>query len=165
MKQIVPDWYPLFRCKAGSCKHTCCAGWEIDIDPDSMDRFLSLPGATGDRLRSVIIPDGEGGGSFRLDEAERCPMLRRDGLCELICQYGPDVLCDICDDHPRFRNHFSDRTELGLGLCCEAVAELVLRHEPPMELVIAEDDGDPRDLPDPEELRLLAFRESLMAAA
>lgn len=39
MKRVVPDYYADFACIAGACRHTCCVGWEIDIDPDSLRRY------------------------------------------------------------------------------------------------------------------------------
>lgn len=35
MNLYVPDYYPAFRCIAERCRHTCCAGWEIDIGGES----------------------------------------------------------------------------------------------------------------------------------
>jgi lysine-N-methylase len=34
MKLIAPDTYPEFCCIADRCRHSCCIGWEIDVDPD-----------------------------------------------------------------------------------------------------------------------------------
>ena len=31
----VPDYFEQFRCLAGECPHTCCAKWEVVIDPDT----------------------------------------------------------------------------------------------------------------------------------
>ena len=31
-----------FRCLAGSCPDTCCAGWEIVVDDVSADRFRAM---------------------------------------------------------------------------------------------------------------------------
>lgn len=36
MKYKVPSYYKDFKCIAGSCKHTCCEGWEIDVDEASV---------------------------------------------------------------------------------------------------------------------------------
>lgn len=54
MKRVVPDYYADFACVAGACRHTCCVGWEIDIDPDSLRRYQAMPGEMGERLRSYI---------------------------------------------------------------------------------------------------------------
>ena len=128
---IVPDYYNEFRCLAGACRRSCCIGWEIDIDPQALRRFEGLPGALGQKLRQSIDRQSEPP-HFILDDRERCPFLQADGLCELILTLGEDSLCQICRDHPRFRNDFAGRTEMGLGLCCEAAARLVLGRKEPV---------------------------------
>ena len=160
MKLIASENYLHFQCIAGECRHSCCIGWEIDIDPDSLERFQNTPGEIGDRLRQNIEQDGESA-CFRLQgEEERCPFLNTDGLCDLILTLGEDTLCQICTDHPRFRHFYADRTEIGLGLCCEAAARLMLGASSPMRLIVLEDDGvfSPAD---PEEENLLALRSRL----
>ena len=47
-------------------------------------------------------------------------------------------LCQVCRDHPRFRSFFNDREELGLGLCCEAAARLILSFPQKIELLLEE---------------------------
>ncbi len=162
MKQIVPSYYPAFKCIAGACRHSCCIGWEIDIDPDSLERFQNVQGALGKRLKENIDLSEEGA-CFRLQgEEERCPFLNQDGLCDLILELGEDVLCQICTDHPRFRNFYADRTEVGLGLCCEAAGQLILSQKEPMQLITLADDG--ADAPaDPIEQELLTLRAQLFA--
>lgn len=139
MRVISPDYYPKFRCIADKCRHSCCIGWEIDIDPATREKYRSVPGAFGQRLNESIT-DGEVS-SFRLGENERCPMLNQSGLCDLITELGEENLCQICADHPRFRSFFTARTEIGLGLCCEEAARLILTREAPMQLITLEDDG------------------------
>ncbi len=161
MKYIAPDYYESFSCIAGACGHSCCIGWEIDIDEDSFQRYRTLEGPMGDTLRSRISTDGDAP-HYILTEGERCPFLQPDGLCEMILTLGEDALCQICTDHPRFRNFFSDRMELGLGLCCEAAGALILKRETPMTLSVLEDDGEPAPR-DEEELALLSFRDMLFS--
>ena len=125
-----PDYYKDFKCIASRCKHTCCAGWEIDVDEASLERFMAVPGI------ARHIKDG----SIVLGEDERCPFLREDGLCTMILEHGEDFLCDICTEHPRFYNDFEDHTEGGLGLVCEEACRLILEKKedftlcPPLEL-------------------------------
>lgn len=157
MKEIKPDYFDAFRCVAGACRHTCCRGWEIDIDEETLAYYQALPGALGERLRREIVKGEDGTASFRLREDERCPFLRESNLCELIQQLGEEHLCQICKDHPRFRNFFSDRTEIGLGLCCEAAASLILSRRDKTRLLEA---GEER-LP-PEEEEILRLREKLI---
>ena len=161
MKLIAPDYYLQFRCIADRCRHSCCVGWEIDIDPETRQRYRQVPGPFGERLNAAI-EDGEVS-SFRLGQDERCPMLNANGLCDLITELGEENLCQICADHPRFRSFFTDRTEIGLGLCCEEAARLILTREEPMRLICLEDDGMPDVLCEEEEA-LLAIRDLLICA-
>lgn len=161
MRVIVPDYYKDFSCIADKCRHSCCIGWEIDIDEDSLARYDSLNGPYGKILRGRIDRSGDAP-HYRLGEHERCPFLQENGLCEMILKLGEDALCQICADHPRFRNHFSDHTELGLGLCCEAAGALILKRRAPVTLVVWEDDGV-ADEPDEEEETLLSFRDMLFS--
>ncbi|MBQ7850777.1 MAG: flagellin lysine-N-methylase [Clostridia bacterium] len=147
MKLIVPNYYPQFRCIADKCRHSCCIGWEIDIDPVTREKFRCVPGEFGQRLNAAIDDSGEAS-CFRLGPNERCPMLNKSGLCDLITELGEGALCQICADHPRFRNFFGDRTEIGLGLCCEEAARLILTQQEPMRLIELEDDGGQEKLDD-----------------
>ena len=130
MKAYAPDYYKDFMCRAGECRHSCCIGWEIDIDEKTLKIYREADGELEARLRSAIRQD-EDNACFNMLENGRCPFLREDGLCDMICLKGETWLADICREHPRFYNRFTDRVEVGLGLACEAAAELVLgRHEP-----------------------------------
>lgn len=161
MLYFAPSYYKSFACLMGACRHSCCVGWEIDIDEDSLARYTSLGGTTGEKLCQNIDRTGEAA-CFRLTEDERCPFLNRDGLCELIIAEGEDILCQICADHPRFRNFFSDRTEIGLGLCCEAAGRLILTHREPVRMVLIDEDDVPGET-DGDEQALLILRDRLTA--
>ena len=160
MKLIAPDYYREFRCIADKCRHSCCIGWEIDIDPDTRAKYRRVAGEFGTRLNDCI-EDGEVS-CFRLGADERCPMLNENGLCDLITELGEDMLCQICADHPRYRSFFTGRTEIGLGMCCEEAARIILTRNTPVQLVTLEDDGTDAALPD-DEADLLALREELTA--
>ena len=135
MKSVhVPNYYTSFSCIASACKHTCCVGWEIDVDGETLDYYDTVTGEMGQRLRSCIDREADPP-CFRLTPDERCPFLNESGLCDLITELGEESLCRICDDHPRFRNVLSDRVELGLGLCCEAAAGLILSQTEPFAVV------------------------------
>ena len=134
MLTVWPNYYPRFRCIADRCRHTCCAGWEIDIDEESLERFQNTKGVMGERLRAAISEGEEP--HFVLQEGERCPFLNGDNLCDLILYGGESFLCQICTDHPRYRNFLPGRTEIGVGLCCEAAGQLILSRKEPMTLCV-----------------------------
>ena len=77
MRVIVPDYYKEFSCIAGDCRHSCCIGWEIDIDEESMARFDAMDTPYGDTLRARIDRSEEVP-HYRLGEGERCPFLRAE---------------------------------------------------------------------------------------
>ena len=159
MKLIAPDYYPDFRCIADRCRHSCCIGWEIDVDSESLEKYASLPGELGEEIRARIVAEDDCA-HFVLAEHDRCPFLNEQSLCRMILGFGEDVLCQICRDHPRFYNEFAQRTEVGLGLCCEAAAQLILAQPDPPRFLTLEDDGI-IEL-DEEEAPLLAFRAQLL---
>ncbi len=162
MKIIVPTYYRDFTCIAGACKHSCCIGWEIDIDDETNEIYRRIGGDFGMRL-SHNIDSEDGQAHFRLDEDERCPFLKKNGLCDIILTLGEDHLCQICSDHPRFRNFFSDRTEIGLGLCCEAAGKLILFGDRDFELtLLCEDDEKTTALTD-DEVELLSIRQDIVS--
>ena len=138
MKIIFPDYYDEFKCTASACRHNCCIGWEIDIDEESLTCYRSVGGEFGKRLKKNI--SRKGSPHFILGENERCPFLNKDNLCDIYIELGEDSLCQICSDHPRFRNFYSGSTEIGLGLCCEAVTELVMSREEPVRFLFSEVD-------------------------
>ena len=150
---VYPDYYPEFRCIAGACSHNCCIGWEIDIDADKLAFYETVPGELGQRLRRCI--SREGTPHFILGEGERCPFLNGDNLCDIITQLGEEHICQICTDHPRFYNCLSERTEAGLGLCCEEAARLILGWKEPVRLL---KDGD-----EPEEDEWVLLRDEAIA--
>ena len=124
MQKVYPDYYKEFRCIAGECKNSCCIGWEIDIDEESLVRFEKTEGAFGERLRKNI--SYEETPHFVLGENERCPFLNEDNLCDMILELGEDSICGICREHPRFYNELPGRIEAGIGMCCEEAARIIL---------------------------------------
>ncbi len=141
MKLIAPSYYKKFKCIADKCKHSCCVGWEIDVDEKTDEYYKTVGGELGKRLSQNIDRSTEPS-HFKLCDGERCPFLNRNGLCDIISELGEGALCQICADHPRYRNFYSDRTEIGLGLCCEAAAELILKTEEKTTLEVLSDDGE-----------------------
>ncbi len=124
---VKPTLLKAFVCKASECRHTCCAGWEISVDPDTAELYDELL-SDDERERLEVTPEG----ILLCREGERCGFLCPDGLCSLIISHGEDVLCDICREHPRFYSYSEDDgiCEAGVGLCCEKAAELWLSEDP-----------------------------------
>ncbi len=163
MRTFVPAYYDRFRCIAGACRHSCCVGWEIDIDEETLALYREMEGELGARVRESLVTNGDTT-CFRLAEGERCPHLNEEGLCEIILGAGEEYLSQICDDHPRFRNFFTDRIEEGLGLSCESAAKLILTWGTTLTYTRVSDDGEREGLSQFEEI-LLHLRGEYISAA
>lgn len=139
------------------------------MDGEALARYGAVQGDMEARLRRSIDTEADPP-CFVLTADERCPFLNRNGLCDLITELGEGALCHICADHPRFRHVLSDRVELGLGLCCEAAAGLILTRTEPFSLVelpaadaarerYALNEAEPLD---PRTQEILAVRDALL---
>ena len=123
MKLYAPKYYKSFQCIADRCEHSCCIGWEIDIDGETLERYEHLGKGYGDAVKKSISYDGDP--HFKLCGDDRCPHLNEQGLCKIILNLGEGYLCDICREHPRFYN-FTDVAEVGLGMSCPEAARIIL---------------------------------------
>ncbi len=150
MTTYVQDNYDLFECQKDDCKHNCCIGWEIDVDEKTLQKYSALKGNFKERLDQNISLEGTP--HFQLQKGDRCPFLNEQGLCDIITELGEDYLCEICDLHPRFVHTYSSRKEIGLGLCCEEVAHLLLAKETPFSLVKIKEDAQHKKIKDKEKL-------------
>lgn len=120
-----PPYYRDFACIKGDCRHTCCAGWRIGVDEDTLTFYDTLGGEMGNTIREWLAMDEEGA-YIPLTDCGRCPHLTKDGLCRIISALGEGATSKICREHPRFYNALGDRIEVGLGMSCEAAARLIL---------------------------------------
>ena len=155
MKLRAPKYYTEFACIADRCKHSCCIGWEIDIDADTAEKYLQMTGDYAAAVRESIEP-GEPL-HFRLGEGERCPHLDERGLCRIIKACGEDALCEICREHPRFYHDTCRGREVGLGMACEEACRLILSSPDYAEFVSV---GE-ASVEEPPEFDAVAHREEL----
>ncbi|MBE6824576.1 MAG: hypothetical protein E7513_04445 [Ruminococcaceae bacterium] len=129
---IYPNYYKNFKCIASRCKHNCCIGWEIGIDENTLHFYHTVECDLSERFKNHISFDDTA--HFILLEDERCPFLNNHNLCDIITTLGEEHICDICKEHPRFHNELPDRTESGLGLCCEEACRIILSQKEKMTL-------------------------------
>lgn len=122
MRYIKPGYYDDFVCIAGACPATCCAGWQIVIDEESLQTYGNVQGEFGRRLRNSI--DWMEGCFYQYDR--RCAFLNEENLCDLYRELGPKGLCATCSMYPRHVEEFEDLRELSLTLSCPEAARMIL---------------------------------------
>jgi len=144
MEVFSPGYYHSFYCIAAACPDSCCKEWTVDVDDRSAAYYRTLPGALGDRLRSVL-QDTEDGTTVMTIENGRCPMWRQDGLCQIQAELGHDALCSTCREFPRLRHDYGDFLELGLELSCPEAARLILASPKQDFLVTTQPGGEAPD--------------------
>ena len=154
MKEFVLNYYPNFKCIASECKHTCCAGWQMNIDEKSLARYKGEKSSFSQELNKGINFKKS---QFKADKSGRCAFLNQKGLCEIIINLGVESLCQVCRDHPRFRSFLADRVEMGLGFSCEEVARLILSYKGKIEPIMVSCDGKEENLSFVQE-KVLEFR-------
>ena len=145
MRVRVPDYFDEFFCLAGACPHSCCIGWEVVLDEDTVRRYQQLPGALGERLRGAMAVDGEDV-CFPL-EGRRCPFLNQENLCDIHRALGSEATSVTCREHPRFIEDYGPFQEITLSAACPKANELLLGSRDPLTFLERQDnqpmeDGD-----------------------
>lgn len=153
MKFRVPSYYKKFKCIAGDCRHSCCIGWEVDIDEDTSSYYKSVGGAFGERLKKHMV--SEEIDYFALKENGWCPFLNEQKLCDICIELGEEALSEVCTEYPRFTMEYENVREKVLSLSCEEVGRLVFssdakmmweEHEMPGNIESWEDGMEPQQV-------------------
>lgn len=134
-----PDYYREFSCVADQCEDTCCAGWQIVIDPKSMHNYKKIKGPFKPRvLRSIHWMQG----TFRQDRDLKCAFLNDENLCDLYTHAGAASLCKTCRNYPRHIEEFENIREISLSVSCPEVAKILLAKSDPVTFVQYENEKE-----------------------
>lgn len=136
MRYIKPHYYDEFNCVAENCPDTCCAGWQIVIDEEALEKYGDVKGEFGERLKASIDWNEE---TFRQNN-RRCCFLNERNLCDLYTQLGEEALCKTCTMYPRHVEEFADLREYSLSLSCPAAAKIILECQEPTRFSVYEND-------------------------
>lgn len=135
MEIRVPDYYKKFQCIADKCPDTCCAGWEIAIDDETLDKYENYKGAFGNRLVNSI--DWENG-TFKQYAGGRCAFLNERNLCDICVEAGAGMFCKTCRTYPRHYEEFENVREVSLAMSCPEAAKLILSGTTPVKFLTME---------------------------
>lgn len=128
MRYMKPHYYDAFRCIANQCPETCCAGWQIVIDEDSLEKYSRIENSFGNRIRNSV--DWTEGIFYQYDR--RCAFLNEQNLCDLQSELGEEALCDTCRRYPRHVEEYEGLREYSLSLSCPVAAAMILQEKEPV---------------------------------
>ena len=163
MIERYPAYYERFRCIADKCEDTCCAGWEIDIDDETYEKYMRVPGEFGARLRVNIAEyddldeDMYEQHGFVLTEEHRCPFLDERGLCDIYRELGESALCEVCTNTPRNYMEYGGAREISISASCPESARLIYEPSEKMEFTSVETDEEFPFEEDEDEIRIAEF--------
>jgi lysine-N-methylase len=132
---FVAEYGERFRCIGPACEDSCCIGWSVPVDGESLGRYRGLPPSDLRVLMdSEIVPADAGSehglakaaASMRLRATRECPFLRDDRLCRIQAELGEGWLCRTCAEFPRSIHRIDGVEEMPLTLACPEAARLVL---------------------------------------
>ena len=114
--------YDDFKCAADKCTMTCCMQWKIAVDKETRKKW-KLTVYDGKSLDSHVVKK-DGQDVIKLNKDKFCPFLNSEKLCNLVLNYGDEILSDTCDKFPRQIHEFDGVTEYSLVSCCPAVVDM-----------------------------------------
>ena len=118
-----PDYFHEFSCVAEDCIDTCCAGWQIMIDKESLEKYKNMRGGYIWKIMSCVDWEND---CFRQDNEGRCAFLNGENLCELQINEGHEGLCKTCREYPRHTEEFEGVREITLSASCPEVARILM---------------------------------------
>ena len=124
---LILEKYSTFRCIAGKCPSTCCAGWKIAVAGEDYRRFENI---NNHELREDILSNIEkrdGSYYFKNMNGGRCAMLDDDGLCRIQRNSDEETLCNTCRKFPRLTAVCGKDIWLSLAASCPVVAKYLIK--------------------------------------
>ncbi|WP_302652467.1 flagellin lysine-N-methylase [uncultured Clostridium sp.] len=144
---FIPKYMEKFKCIGSECTDTCCAGWDINIDENSLERYKNSTGALKSLVEGKFLTDDKKGDFFNagymiLKDGSRCPFLNENMLCDIHGAVGEENLCITCKSYPRVFNIVDGIYEKSALASCEEICRLALMNKEKMEFVEAEEELD-----------------------
>ena len=144
---FIPKYMEKFKCIGSECTDTCCAGWDINIDENSLERYKNSTGALKSLVEGKFLTgdkkdDFFNAGYMILKDGSRCPFLNENMLCDIHGAVGEESLCITCKSYPRVFNIVDGIYEKSALASCEEICRLALMNKEKMEFVEAEEELD-----------------------
>lgn len=122
------QFFNQFKCAQGDCPQTCCKGWQILIDANTMDQIEKEPEDKRRELKRHIAGVRKGQPQIRKSFG-RCPYHTKEQLCGLQLKKRTDLMPRVCREYPRRTISFGSFAEITMELACPVVAQLFLEEK------------------------------------
>lgn len=125
-----PIYYNEFSCIADKCEATCCAGWQIVVDEDSLKKYKKVTGPFAERIKAGV---NFREGVFYQNLGKRCAFLNEQNLCDMYTALGEEAFCETCRNYPRHIEEFENVREFTLSASCPEAARILLAQRQPVQ--------------------------------
>ncbi|WP_080832496.1 flagellin lysine-N-methylase [Cohnella massiliensis] len=132
-KALMPEYMKDFKCIGAECEDTCCAGWRVSIDQQTMGMYhKSSHAELSKKFKTEIVlnPVSERTATHyaRMNvnpSTGNCSFLT-EGMCSIQAALGEDYLSQTCATYPRVVNVVNELQEVSTQLSCPEAARVVL---------------------------------------
>ena len=136
-KGFQPLYFNKFKCTCDKCVYNCCRhNWQIRIDKNTYDKYISLNNKTGKNILDKInvISKDPFIAVISTNKNGSCHFLNTKGFCSIQLDLGYNYLSRTCRIHPRSISYIEGIFETFLELSCEEAVKVVLFNKDPMIL-------------------------------
>ncbi len=145
MVHSFPNYYKEFSCIADKCEATCCAGWQIVVDEESLKKYKKVTGEFKQRINEgVDFKEGV----FYQKPGKRCAFLNERNLCDMYTALGEEAFCETCRRYPRHIEEFENVREFTLSASCPEAARIILSQTEPVKFYEIEVDAPEEEFDD-----------------
>lgn len=164
-KIFMPKYMRDFKCIGPKCTDTCCAGWDINIDLNTYNKYTNSTGEFKKLLQGKFEENLEKNDFFNkgfmiLKEKKKCSFLNNNMLCDIHGAFGEESLCITCKNYPRVFNIIDNIHEKSALPSCPEVCTKAFLNKDKMEFIEEELDIDTENIEIRRIIDVEAFEES-----
>jgi lysine-N-methylase len=130
MKNIIKvEIYDDFNCIADQCSFTCCKGWDIQIDINTINKWKTNEDFIESISKNVKTKKSKNFEKYTMNMGSKksCPFLDEKQLCKIVTNQSDEYLPNTCKVYPRQENSFINRKECSLSCGCPEVVDLLYK--------------------------------------
>jgi len=141
IKMRYPGYLKEFKCIGGTCKDSCCEGWDIDIDKITFRQYYKVQDKEMKRMFQKNVHNNDDYINADVDYGKvklkrgtrRCPFLDEENYCIIYTKLGEQYLSNVCTSFPRITNKIDGWYEISLDVACPEAARILLLKEKGIE--------------------------------